>query len=186
MENAMESYHLFKVHESTLETFSPTRDAYYIAGSSEWSLTGGATKRNKGLLENLFGSGGNELYEHYVLVSLPPSFVGILSYGSFGWLSAHPIDASTSQIRSGATYFGESADPDHNVDDFTKAFFLEDKLMCERVQQGMNSKRGSGGKLVDMERVVVDFHQFLATRLGQLPPTNFHEDEQAKLWRGAE
>ena len=101
MENAMESYHLFKVHESTLEVFSPTVDAYYIAGSSEWSLTGGATKRNKGLLEGLMGSDHNALYDHYILVQLAPSFVGVLSYGSFGWLSAHPIDVNTTQIRSG-------------------------------------------------------------------------------------
>ena len=40
MENAMESYHLFKVHQQTLETVTPTRQAFHIAGSSEWSLTG--------------------------------------------------------------------------------------------------------------------------------------------------
>jgi phenylpropionate dioxygenase-like ring-hydroxylating dioxygenase large terminal subunit len=81
MENAMESYHLFKVHEQTLEVFLPTRDAYYIAGSSEWSLTGGLTQRKKGLLEKMFSE---EIHDHYVLVSLPPSFVGVLSYGSLG------------------------------------------------------------------------------------------------------
>ena len=34
LENAMESYHLFKVHEPTLEKVSPTREAFYLAGHS--------------------------------------------------------------------------------------------------------------------------------------------------------
>lgn len=185
MENAMESYHLFKVHETTLETYSPTRDAYYIAGSSEWTLTGGATNRKKGVIEKILGGSHNELYDHYVLVALPPSFVGILTYGSFGWLSAHPTSETTTQIRSGATFIGDGLQGSSQNDDFTKAFFQEDKEMCERVQKGMGSTRSKGGKLVDMERVVVDFHQFLATRLGGLAPTSLHESEDAEKWREA-
>ena len=184
MENAMESYHLFKVHENTLELYSPTRTAYYIAGSSEWSLTGGETQRRKGLVERMFGGNGHELHDHYILVSLPPSFVGILSYGSFGWLSAHPIDATTTRIRSGATYAG-SASAAAQADDFTKAFFAEDKAMCERVQTGMGSRLTQGGKLVDLERVVVDFHQFLGTRLGGGEPTQLFEDNAAAQWKTA-
>lgn len=183
MENAMESYHLFKVHEHTLETYSPTREAYYIAGSSEWTLTGGAIKRKKGLVERLLSRSHSELYDHYILVSLPPSFVGILSYGTFGWISAHPIDATTTQIRSGATYAGNSTSDAAQADEFTKAFFEEDREMCERVQRGMHSRLARGGKLVDMERVVVDFHQFLGTRLGGVQPTALFEGELATQWR---
>jgi phenylpropionate dioxygenase-like ring-hydroxylating dioxygenase large terminal subunit len=183
MENAMESYHLFKVHENTLETISPTREAYYIAGSSEWTLTGGTTKRKKGLVETLLGSSHNELYDHYVLVSLPPSFVGIISYGSFGWLSAHPVSENTTQVRSGATYLGSGLEESSQSTEFTKAFFQEDQDMCERVQKGMSSKLSKGGKLIDMERVVVDFHQFLGTRLGDLPRTSLFEEEAAARWK---
>ena len=68
-------------------------------------------------------------------------------------------------------------------DDFTKTFFQEDQDICERVQRGMNSKLSRGGKLVDMERVVVDFHQFLASRLGDSQPSAYFEDEAASLWR---
>ena len=67
-------------------------------------------------------------------------------------------------------------------DDFTKTFFQEDQDICERVQRGMNSKLSRGGKLVDMERVVVDFHQFLGTRLGGLPPTALNRDDAAQQW----
>lgn len=114
-------------------------------------------------------------------MAIAPSFVGILSYGSFGWLSAHPIDANTTQIRSGATFAGGSETPGNS--EFTQAFFKEDQEMCERVQRGMQSRLASGGKLVDMERVVVDFHQFLASRLGNAAPSPYFEDEQASVWR---
>jgi len=71
------------------------------------------------------------------------------------------------------------------MSEFTKAFFLEDQLICERVQKGMASPSMKGGKLVDMERVIVDFHQFLGTRLGNKQPTNLFEDEAAEQWKNA-
>ncbi|MEM1434366.1 MAG: aromatic ring-hydroxylating dioxygenase subunit alpha [Pseudomonadota bacterium] len=168
MENAMESYHLFKVHAPTLEVVSPTRGAYYLAGSSEWSLTGGE-----------LSYGNNELDRYYVLLSMAPSFVGVLTNGSLGWLSAHPLGVNRTMVRSGAISVagGQRRASD---DDFTRAFFLEDKLICERVQIGMSARKGRGGKLVDMERVVTDFHQFLATRLFDLPPTEFFAEPKTQ------
>ena len=50
----------------------------------------------------------------------------------------------------------------------------------------MLARHSRGGKLVDMERVVVDFHQFLASRLGGETPSSYFEDEHAEIWRGAE
>lgn len=182
MENAMESYHLFKVHEQTLETISPTRDAYYMAGNSAWSLTGGVTYRKKGFVEKLFGAVQDERYDHYILLSLAPSFVGVLSYGSLGWLSAYPIDATTTRIRAGVVGLRDFVGADDERDEFTDAFFQEDQDICERVQLGMTSSNAAGGKLVDMERVVVDFHQYLATRLSGGSDTPFYEDEGAKIW----
>ncbi len=170
MENAMESYHLFKVHEPTLESVSPTRGAYYLAGSSEWSLTGGELTYGKKALD-----------KYYVLLSMAPSFVGILTNGSLGWLSAHPMGPGKTMVRSGAIGLKKVGKRSRSEEKFTRDFFLEDQQICERVHKGMSSSKGRGGKLVDMERVVTDFHQFLATRLFDLPPTEFFEepDEQA-------
>ena len=165
MENAMESYHLFKVHEPTLEQVSPTRGAYYMAGSSEWSLTGGELTYGRQALD-----------EYYVLLSMAPSFVGILTNGSLGWLSAHPLGRGRTMVRSGAIGLQKVTRRSSGDDQFTRDFFLEDKLICERVHKGMSARKGRGGKLVDMERVVTDFHQFLATRLFDLPPTEFFEE----------
>ena len=165
----MESYHLFKVHEPTLERVSPTRGAYYLAGNSEWSLTGGA----------LAYGGIKAIDQRYVLLSMAPSFVGILTNGSLGWLSAHPTGLARTAIRSGAIGTTKATRSSRRAEQFTKDFFEEDRRICERVQRGMGAVKGRGGKLVDMERVVTDFHQFLATRLFDLPPTAFHEERPA-------
>ena len=165
IENAMESYHLFKVHEPTLERVSPTRGAYYVAGSSEWSLTGGSLT-----------TGWKRIDRHYRLLAMAPSLVGILTNGNLGWLSAHPLGPDRTMIRSGVIGTRKGTRSDSASEQFAKAFFEEDRRICERVQRGMGAAKGRGGKLVDMERVVADFHQFLATRLFDLPPTAFYEE----------
>lgn len=165
MENAMESYHLFKVHRSTLEQVTPTRGAYYVAGNAEWTLTGGEMKDDAGALEKWFRGSYPDVYHHYLLISLPPSFVGIMDYSSLGWISVYPTGSDQCHIRSGALTEGGYGSEDKDSQAFTEAFFAEDKAICERVQKGMYSQKGRGGKLVEMERVVVDFHQFLASRL---------------------
>ena len=173
MENAMESYHLFKVHAKTLEQVTPTRGAYYLAGCAEWSLTGGGSGR---------APSEASLSDHYLLVSLPPSFVGVFSGDALGWISVHPVDVGSSVIR-----FGELSAKDavKGGEAFVKAFFAEDKWICERVMRSMTATLGRGGKLVDLERVVVDFHQFLASRLFGDDTSPFHENPQAAaLWRG--
>lgn len=165
MENAMESYHLFKVHKETLETITPSKQAYYIAGSSEWTLTGGAMLQQEGLLAKWFKGDHPEVYHHYLLISLPPNFVAIMSWDSFGWLCTLPIDANTTIIRAGAQVEAGYGGEDSATREFTEAFFAEDKWICERVHKGMRSNLGEGGRLVEMERPVIDFHHFLANRM---------------------
>lgn len=167
MENAMESYHLFKVHRDTLEAVTPTKQAFYLEGGVNWSLTGGKYKNTSGKLTRWLMGEGDIADQHYVLVSLPPSFVGILSRESLAWISVHPLSATECVVRSGALSIKGRAD--QSEDEFTAAFFAEDKMICERVQRGMNASHSRGGSLVDMERVVVDFHQFLASRLAEEP-----------------
>ena len=183
IENAIESYHLFRVHKQTLEQYTSTREAYYIAGSSEWSLTGGKGKSGGGFLSNMFGSKYHQIFDHYILISIPPSFVGVLEYGSLGWLSSNPVDQETTRIRSGTLGKAGKIDTSESSAAFTQAFFKEDKEICERVQRGMTSRFGSGGKLLDMDKVVVDFHQFIATRLFNLEPSPYHETPQAEKFR---
>lgn len=168
MENGVDSYHLFKVHRDTLEKYVPSRDAYYVAGGSEWSLTGGRTVRELGWPPGLPEGGYPEVFDHYLLISLPPSFVGVLSYGSLEWIAVDPVDASTTRVRAGGISLpGLGEDADEQA--FTEAFFAEDKDICERVQEGMGARLSRGGQLVDLEQVVVDLHRYVTTRLFELP-----------------
>ncbi len=165
MENAMESYHLFKVHKQTLEALTPTQQAFYLEGGISWSLTGGRYKNSSGKLSRwLLGEGG-VTDQHYILISLPPSFVGILSQDAFSWVGIYPIGVNECVVRSGSLSLkGGSVDREEEV--FSAAFLAEDKAICERVQRGMSARVGRGGTLIEMERIIVDFHRYLASRMG--------------------
>ena len=162
--NAMESYHLFKVHPETLEPFTPTKDAYYLAGSAQATATGGAFKGQ----------------DDYLLLSLPPGFVGVLTRDSFVWQAVHPVDTDRCAVRTGGAFvsdrrtgpFGrigrwlartaEAAYPQSE-------FLQEDKAICERVQRGVTGEFVPGS-LVPIERVVGDFGDYLNWRLNDVEP----------------
>ncbi|SHI19373.1 aromatic ring-hydroxylating oxygenase subunit alpha [Ferrimonas marina] len=163
VENGIESYHLFQVHRDTLETVTPTRDAFYLAGGSEWTLTAGRIKEQRsGVSRWLLGETPPAM-QHYVLIFVPPSFIGVLTYESFDWISVLPLGVDSCQIRSGGISTDTPSD-DAPEQQFSQAFLAEDKALCERVQQGMSARFGRGGKLVELERILVDFRQYLLSR----------------------
>ena len=169
--NAMESYHLFRVHPETLEPFSPTKGAYYIAGSARATATGGST------------SSGDD----YLLISLPPGFVGAFNSGVFFWQAVHPIDAERCAVRTGAAWGTTSgARPpsrsrianwfNRQVDGAGYGlpdFLPEDKAICERGQRGAIGDFAPG-PLVPIERVVADFGHYLNWRLNGVEPPAVH------------
>lgn len=185
VENGIESYHLFKVHQETLEQYTPTRDAYYVAGSSEWVLTGGKMQQEAGLMERLLGAADQGVYGQYLLIFIAPSFIGIMSYGRLDWLCAQPLDVGQTEIRSGSIGQSKWLVDEPGSQSFTDAFYAEDRQICERLQQGMQSQLADAGPLVDMERVLVDFHQFLGSRLFNLPSSPLYEAAKAQWFRDA-
>ncbi|WDE10276.1 aromatic ring-hydroxylating oxygenase subunit alpha [Thalassomonas haliotis] len=184
MENALESYHIFKVHKETLETLSPTKLAYYVAGSASWTITGGKLVDDAGKLTKWLRGKYPAAYDHYQVIVLPPSLVMILDYGSLSWLHILPDGAECCLVRSGSIFPKSVFKEDLQSQAFTHAFFQEDKWICQRLQKGMHSKIGKGGKLVEMERSVVDFHQYLAAMLFAAGTDDFYEDENAGLFIG--
>ena len=163
--NAMERYHLFKVHPTTLEPYTPTKGAYYIAGSARGTATGGRVKGD----------------DDYLLVSLPPAFVGVFSGGSFYWQSVRPIDVGRCAVRTGGAFasppgagslgkLAKSIAASVSAVAYPMADFLpEDKAICERVQRGVSGDFVPG-RLVAMERVVADFGHYLNWRLNKVEP----------------
>ncbi len=158
-ENGVESYHLFKVHKKTLEPVTATRHAYYALGDARGSITGGPLEGTR---------------DHQFVVALPPSFIATLTREFFGWIAIHPVAPDRTHVVTGAlaprdvsAWIGASADTN---DTLTDAFLEEDRVICERSQKGMAARHSQGGQLVELERIVGDFHQFLGARLfGQVP-----------------
>ena len=165
--NAMESYHLFKVHPKTLEPYSPTSGAYYITGSARATATGGARKGE----------------DDYLLVSLPPGFVGVLTRGSFVWLAVYPLGAHRCTVRTGGAFGspGQQSALDKLsewvgwvlADSGQSDFLAEDKVICERIQRGVTGEF-TPGQLLPVERVVEDFGHYLNWRINKVEPPPLH------------
>ena len=146
--NAMESYHLFKVHPTTLEPYTPTRGAYYITGSARATATGGANRDE----------------EDYLLISLPPGFVGVCTRDSFVWQAVSPAGTHRCAVRTGGAFaspryggalgglgkwFTNTVGAGYALPDFLS----EDKAICERIQRGFSGDFVPG-RLLPVERVV--------------------------------
>ena len=181
-ENGIESYHLFKVHAETFEKASPTSSAYYLEGSARFSLTGGAIGGDAstpypGEPESL----GLWERSQYVLVALPPSFVGVLTRDSWSWIAIHPsgpeecLITGESLTPSAWLAWGSEADAAREQA-FISAVLAEDQAICERGQQGVQARHSEGGQLVELERIVGDFHQYLGARLFGHTPDPPHRE----------
>ena len=182
LENAMESYHLFKVHAETLERVTPTRDAYYLESDKHWTTTGGRVLESDTSFFSWLSGNSEDIYHHYFLILLPPTFVGILTWESFDWISVLPKNERECIVRgAGRREPGYSPGPDETA--FVQAFLKEDKEICERIQLGMNARHSRGGRLTSMERVIVDFHHYLASRLsGRVPNEPYQSPKLAEIF----
>ena len=173
LSNAMESYHLFQVHEETLEPITPTADAYYLTGNAHGAATGGGTK------------GAPD----YVLFCVPPSFVGVLTGDSLLWQVVRPLASNRTEIVAGGAY--EHPDPERSrglskwlgqaaaagAEAFVPDFLPEDRAICERGQRAATGDFDPG-VIVPMEHIITDFHHFLAHKLhgDPLPPVRSAPD----------
>ncbi|MGI9273538.1 MAG: aromatic ring-hydroxylating oxygenase subunit alpha [Endozoicomonas sp.] len=180
MENAMESYHLFKVHKPTLETVTPTKGAFYLEGNALWSITGGEVLDIMPKYMRLLSGKPKQVNNNYILFSLPPSFVGVLgSDGTFGYIAILPEGPGRTFTREGAVGV-DMKKPKGMAKKFVDDFFAEDKFICERAFKGMTAMAAPGGQLVELERIVVDFHQYLAMRLFNHQPDDVFKDEEGE------
>jgi len=163
--NAMESYHLFKVHPETLEPYTPTATAEYGVGGAECTVTSGELRPAEGA----------EATGRYTLISLPPSFVAIVDETSVLFESVEPVAPDRTIVRTGGVFtspapgggrlgklMGGAAAKAY--DRLVPDFLPEDKAICERGQRAASGDF-EPGRLVPMERVVADFHSYLGSRL---------------------
>lgn len=170
MMNAMESYHLFKVHPETLEPYTPTSGAYYITGNADAAATGGSQKGD----------------DDYVLFSMPPNLVGVLTSASFLYQVVEPVTATRSRVIAGGAFTATDPEDSGKVTGLLKKataratqslipdFLPEDKAICERGQQAASGDFNPG-TLVPMEQVITDFHHYLNHHTNNIapPPTTW-------------
>ncbi|MEM1152692.1 MAG: SRPBCC family protein, partial [Pseudomonadota bacterium] len=64
--------------------------------------------------------------------------------------------------------------------------FAEDREVCERVQRGVSSPHFKGGRLVELERAVVDFHHYLGKFLFDVDHSSRFLTEHASMFGGKE
>ena len=103
--------------------------------------------------------------------------MGILTYETLDWITILPVGAERCQVRSGSLSMAGGGD-DRGTQSFFDAFMAEDRMICERNQQGMRAWHTNGGKLVELERIVVDFHQYLGWRLfGGSAPVHYRSPD---------
>lgn len=160
--NAMESYHLFKVHPETLEPYSPTASAYYLTGSADGTATGGSSRR-----------GGQD---DYLLLSLPPNFVAVVTGGMLLWQAVYPVAFDRVRVVTGGAYDSPSPTSGNSLqklarttmakaaDAISPDFLPEDKAICERGQRAATGNFDPG-VLLPVEQVVIDFHHYLNRQL---------------------
>ncbi len=160
MANAMESYHLFAIHPETLEPYTPTAGSYYIVGNEHAAATGGSE------------DGGDD----YVLLSLPPNFVGVITRGTFLYQVVEPLGVSATRVISGGAFSDTDPARSSAVSGFLKRasarvseslvpdFLPEDRAICERGQRAA-SGNFEPGPILEIEKVLVDFHRYLRSRL---------------------
>ena len=159
MENFIEGYHFFTVHANTVEQAAPTKDCYYIEGHADWSITGGKQYDYPMTLRDKINRKPKET--EFLSICMPPNFVCNLYEGFMTWARVLPVGPSVTEVVTGFV----SAHPykaTKSERKFNDELFNEDKEICERVQEGVTSRLSKGGKLIEIERALVDFHQYLA------------------------
>jgi len=151
--NALDSYSQFRVHAETIEPVSPTDAAYYLAGSARATVTGGESM---------------ERADH-IVISVPPSFVAIVYPDAMLWQSVRPISVGHTEVTTGVAGEAVEAGAVVNLPGWDACFLDEDRTISEHVQSNVTA-RWKPGPLLEIERALGDFHDYLAWRLGGEPP----------------
>jgi phenylpropionate dioxygenase-like ring-hydroxylating dioxygenase large terminal subunit len=165
-ENAMESYHLFKVHPKTLNDVVPTKGFVPVGGSHRWAASEGEKALWTEPTDADPPSVGQHERTHRVVVMIPPSMVALYDHLFLSYLVVDPVAVDRTVIR--ATMFVPRDLADRDWADMmarVEGFTQEDVEILQKVFAGNRSRSRHLGQLVEMERIVGHFHNYLGTRL---------------------
>jgi phenylpropionate dioxygenase-like ring-hydroxylating dioxygenase large terminal subunit len=176
-ENFMESYHLFRLHSTTVEPEMPTKTTVCVEGEGAYCLhyfdcipgsAIGTAHASKTQLSE------EERRKHYDACIFPSHLVAG-GHNFIFWLSLYPRSASEVHVRWGVTmapeHLADVADREQYIRDnegFFDAVNLEDRTLLESMQTAQHAPLTKSGRLSLLERPLWEFQKYLARMLAPL------------------
>jgi phenylpropionate dioxygenase-like ring-hydroxylating dioxygenase large terminal subunit len=178
-ENAMESYHLFRVHAQTLEPLTPTSSIVVEPGGPAHNLHRMTVQEGPGS----FGAGeparalNPELSEWesrtFWLATVYPATVIALFPSSVVWFAFQPDGVDRVRLRWGSAGLAplpaegspEGVALRSAIRAGIEAVNAEDRATVGGVQRGVEARAAAPGYLSELERPIHEFERYLASRL---------------------
>jgi hypothetical protein len=164
LENAMESYHIFRVHKTTLNHVIPTRSVECFPGGEGYNLHTTRSTLSADARRGIVWQAA--VYPSLVI------YVGPLDHMRVSWLTVLPEGAALSRVTTGQALLDV---PPHGTDAWralhanTKAgndtVNAEDRPICESVQRGANAAARRRGRLSHLEASLWEFSRYLGRKL---------------------
>ena len=162
VENFCESYHVFRVHQTTLEPDTSTASVEVLPGGPGYNH-----HTMRFVTVGPMNAGDNR--EH--LSCIYPSTTFAIRPGSAIWLSILPLGCNRLRLRAWIArdlHAGRAAESEHEHEEEmarVAAFMAEDKMINTAVQKGLESGVGNCGPLNEMEKTNWQFGHYLARQL---------------------
>jgi phenylpropionate dioxygenase-like ring-hydroxylating dioxygenase large terminal subunit len=175
MENGMDWYHLFRVHPESLDPIASTRNAFNIEGSPLWTVSASRQTHATPKRPDDPPSLGTFEREYYLVLSIPPNIIFFANADGWSWLSMLPQSADRTLVWGGGRISKHPDGPAAAEMKNNDRIMQEDRILCERMQKGMSTRNGRGGRLVELDRAIKEFHHYLGWRL--------FDHELAEAWQ---
>jgi len=160
VENFCESYHVFRVHKTTLEPDTPTSSVEVMSGGPGYNhhtmrCVTAATVNNKDNREHLS--------------CIYPGLTFAIRSASVIWLSIQPLKYNRLKMRAWVAKdlsAGRATESEFKTEmELVAAFMAEDKIINTGVQKGLECGVGNCGPLNEMEKTNWQFGQYVASKL---------------------
>ncbi len=175
MENGMDWYHLFRVHPESLDPIASTRNAFNIEGSPLWTVSASRQTHATPKRPDDPPSLGTFEREYYLVLSISPNISFFTNADGWSWLSMLPQTADRTLVWGGGRISKHPDGPAAAEMKNNDRIMQEDRILCERMQKGMSTRNGRGGRLVELDRAIKEFHHYLGWRL--------FDHELAEAWQ---
>ena len=160
VENFCESYHVFRVHKTTLEPDTPTTSVEVLPGGAGY---------NHHTMRSVTAASGNNEDDREHLSCIYPSLTFAIRTASTIWLSILPLTYNRLRLRAWVAKdlrVGRTTESEFKAEmELVAAFIAEDKVINTGVKKGLESGVGNRGPLNEMEKTNWQFGQYVANRL---------------------